>query len=94
MLGSYSTQYKESIFRAGYRFQSITQERLDLPGIQSSGFAGYLTIVRAEQSVGPVRAVTLRGYGPRGRSIWRRSQDAACSDDTAGKLMRLVFQKQ
>jgi hypothetical protein len=40
MLGSYSTQYIESIFGTGYRFQPITQERLYRSGIQLSAFPG------------------------------------------------------
>jgi transcriptional regulator len=94
MLGSYSTQYIESIFKTGYRFQPITQERLGRPGRQLSIFAGHLKIVRGQQSAGLVRGMTLRGCGPRGWSFSRRSQDAACSDDMAGKIMRLVLQKQ
>jgi DNA-binding winged helix-turn-helix (wHTH) protein len=94
MLGSYSTQYIENIFGTGYRFQPITQERVDRSGMQLSAFAEHLTIVRGQQSAGLVRGMTLRRCGRRGWSFWKRSQDAACSDDMAGKIVRLVFQKQ
>jgi DNA-binding winged helix-turn-helix (wHTH) protein len=93
MLGSYSTQYIESIFGTGYRFQPIAQERVDRSGIHL-GICGALRIVQGQQSDGLVHGVTLRACGRRGWSLWRRSQDIACSDDQAGKLMRLVFQKQ
>jgi DNA-binding winged helix-turn-helix (wHTH) protein len=54
LLGSYSSQYIAAIFRKGYRFQPITQERCRRLG-RLSTLAGRMNIVGSDQSASLAR---------------------------------------